>query len=97
MLFTWLDADGSVVWVDDEWIPASVRPQRVDRFSVPLELPDGLRTLDVPITIYGNGVARSEGAPFASGATLAAPPSAVIAEEWTQLRVSVHSFERNES
>jgi len=97
MLLTWLDDDGSVLWVDDEWIPASVRPQRVDWFSVPLELPGGLRTLDVPITIYGNGIARSEGAPFASGATLAAPPSVVIAEEWAQLGVSVHSFERNAS
>lgn len=91
VLITLLHADGTVGWVDHIWVEEAVRPQRSVTFEIPLTSPDSLNPIDTPLQIFGNGIARGEGAPFVGNATLALPD---IPGGFAEARISVHSFYR---
>ncbi len=91
ILVAFLDDRGEVGWVDHIWIQEAVRPQRLAPFNAPLTNADAITPLDIPIQIFGNGITRSEGAPFVGAPSLQVPP----ASGWTEARITSHAFSRS--
>ena len=88
LLVTFYDTDNQVVWVDDFFLPQSLRPQRSMAFAVPLTP----RQAIVPMPIPGNSFANA----LTTLNTLNGPRADWLAlpadSGYAALRVSVHYF-----
>ncbi|HRW04758.1 MAG TPA: hypothetical protein P5121_06675 [Caldilineaceae bacterium] len=56
LLITLYDERGKVLWVDDHYLPAAIRPQRIEPFTVALTAREQLQEITIPAEIYTNSL-----------------------------------------
>jgi hypothetical protein len=56
LLITFYDAAGEVMWVDNAYLPLSIRPQYSQPFTLPLTPADTIRNLELPSDLYNTAL-----------------------------------------
>ncbi len=88
LLFTLYDAEGKAVWVDDYYVPQSIRPQRTGDFSFVLTPAQEVTPVNVKGAEYSNALVALPGVAGPRQDFIPLPPES----GYRYLRVSVHYF-----
>ena len=90
VVVSYLDAQGSVIWVEAVPMSTAVRSQRARTIEFELADLSEVEVVDVPFAHFDNGLLTGDELAFASTATIEAPGGSVV----SALRLTAIAFER---